>query len=111
MGASCSTYSCSSESDQTSCSSVFASCKNDHCASRCSKVVADATPAVVALEEIAATMVKKYIEDHLHTFLADHVPNIVAAQLDAVAAATLDSITGSAPDPPLPEHNPIEQNH
>ena len=111
MGALCSTFSCSSESDQTSCSSVFASCKNDHCASRCSRAVADVAPAVVALEDMAGTMLKKYIEDHLHTFLAEHVPNIVAAQLDAVAAATLDSITSATPDPPLPSLNPIEQDH
>ena len=106
-----STFSCSSESDQTSCSSIFASCKNDHCASRCSRAVAEVAPAVNALEDIAGTMLKKYIEDHLHTFLAEHVPNIVAAQLDAVAAATLDSITGSAPDLPLPGQSPVEQNH
>jgi F0F1-type ATP synthase gamma subunit len=95
------TFSCSSESSDTSCSSIFASCKNDHCASSCSKVVADVTPAVVALEHVAETIVKKYIEDHLHTFLAEHVPNIMAAQLDAVAAATLNSITGAAPQPEI----------
>jgi hypothetical protein len=98
-----STLSCSS--DQTSCSSVFASCKNDHCASNCSKIQAELQPAAAIIEHAVEGAIAKFIADHMHAFLAEHVPPIVATHLETVAASALgiDSIQiESIPEEPTP---------
>lgn len=64
-------------------------------------------PAISALEGVAESIMKKYIEDHIHTFLAEHVPNIVAAQLESIAAQALDSATTANRLQSIPELHPI----
>lgn len=82
----------SCESDDVSCSSAFASCRTAHCASSCLKTAQEIEAAVVPLEALAQDVVKKYIEDNLHTALQAHLPSALALHFETVADNALDRV-------------------
>lgn len=76
MGSICS---CFVSSDESSCASALGSCKNQHCASSCSKKVQQ---EAVQLEEVVDAVLKKWIDDHLHKYLRENLSSPVARQIE-----------------------------
>lgn len=76
MGSICS---CFVSSDESSCASALGSCKNQHCASSCSKKIQE---DAVQIEEVIDTALKKWVDDHLHKYLRDHLSSPIARDVE-----------------------------
>jgi hypothetical protein len=70
---------CFMSSDGSNCSTAIGSCENKKCASSCTKKTQE---TAVHLEEVVDSVLKKWIDDHLHHYLRKHLPNSVADTIE-----------------------------
>jgi hypothetical protein len=80
---------CSSSASETSCSTIFATFKNDNCMSSCMKAEDAAAIQIGSMIEVLA---KKYVEDHFQIIITDRIPKLFADHMVAMANAAVEAI-------------------